>query len=448
MSKNSEKYLFFVLITSLFIQIWFDVLGFTVRLEDLIAILFVVFILLRLNNGYRLKTLNRFDWIILWFALILIISMLNTIISGYSIQVKKDALINGTRIILCLLSFFVAYDLIKNKIISLEAILKLLIGISFLTTTISLIQILYWDGALPFGLPSMLTTLKEGANVEQGREIFGLYIGDTGSHKWSAMLSVQIMVVFFYLAYIKKKKHQFFLGAYLLVMFYILLHISVRNSILGVIISIVAVLFLNNLPKRNFNIKDFSKAIGVLFISIITLIGIVIILPEDNYYVQRFLSAIPKFGSDGIEVDRASNIVGRLYYWFFAWTLFLENPFLGSGLYSYEYLSMARSAMPTVHAHNSYFNYLAETGLIGFISLIVLLIFAFRKIWKLRRVPFKNRAFVTVRNILLASFIFISFTSFFGNTLYQTPELMIRFILLGSALSYINFQKVYVTKKN
>jgi len=446
-NRNIEKNLFYVLIASLFAQIWFDVLGFTIRLEDLIASVFVFLILLRLNNGYRLKKINRLDAIITWFAFILIIAILNTLLSSYSVQAKKDALINGIRIILCLLSFFVAYDLIKNKIINLKGILKLVIGISFFTTAISLLQILYWDGLLPFELPSILTTLKEGANVEQGREIFGLYVGDTGSHKWSAMLSIQILVVFFYMNTEKKRGLKILWWGYLSLMFYILLRISVRNSILGVLISIVAVLFLNNLPKRKFNFKDLSKAIGVISISIITVIGIVMILPEDNFYVQRFLSAIPKFGPEGIEIDRASNIVGRIYYWYFAWTLFIENPILGSGLYSYEYLSMEYSAMPTVHAHNSYFNYLAETGIVGFISLVVLLIFIFKKIWKLRRVPFISRAFITAQNVLLASFIFIIFTSFFGNTLYQTPELMIRFILLGSVLSYINFQKVYVTKK-
>jgi len=446
-NKNVEKNLFYILIASLFIQIWFDVFGITLRLEDFISVVLVSLIILRLNNGYRIKKLSRLDWIILWFALVLVIAIFNTTFSSYSVQAKKDALINGIRIILCLLSFFVAYDLMMHKIIGLKSIVKLIIGISLLTTSISLLQIFYWDGVLPFGLPSILTTLKEGANVEQGREIFGLYIGDTGSHKWSAMLSVQIIVVFFYLTSVKERKIKFIFGAYLLIMFYILLRISVRNSILGVIISIVAVLFLNNLPRRKFNLKDFSKAVGVLFISIATVIILVAILPEDNYYVQRFVSAIPTFGADGIEVDRASNIVGRIYYWYFAWTLFTENPIFGSGLYSYEYLSMERSAMPTVHAHNSYFNYLAETGLVGFISLIVLLLFVFNKIWKLRRVPFTSRAFIMVRNVLLASFIFIAFTAFFGNTMYQTPELMLRFILLGSVLSYTSIQKVYVTKK-
>lgn len=444
MNRIVEKNLFLLLIVSLFIQLWFNIAGFTLRLEDLIGSIFLVVFLLRIKNSYRIKSLRLLDKAILGFCFILILAIGNTFIQSYPLVYKKDALINGVRIIYCFLSFYLAYDLVKQRIIRLEHIIKIIIGISFLTTSVAVLQILHWDGLLPFSLPSILTTLKEGANVERGREIFALYIGDTGSHKWSAMLSVQILLVFFYLKKQKKKSYKAFMISYLVVLFYILLRISVRNSILGVILAIIAVLFLTNMSTRQFKFKNVAKALGVLITSILALVTVISLLPEDNYYVQRFLVAIPSFDSGGLEINRASNIVGRLYYWFFAWSLFISSPFIGTGLYSYEYLSLQEAVMPTVHAHNSYFNYLAETGLVGFGALIFLLIIVFKKVWNLQKVPFTNNSFLVLRDLLLASFIFIIFTSFFGNTLYQTPELMIRFILLGSVLAFINSTKVYV----
>ncbi|MBK7215499.1 MAG: hypothetical protein IPH95_00055 [Candidatus Promineofilum sp.] len=109
-----------------------------------------------------------------------------------------------------------------------------------MTTLVSLLQIAHWAGRLPFNLPPVLVTFKEGANQEPGREIFALFVGNSGTHVWSAMLAIQAICVWIVTTTMTRSVLWRLAGfSYFLVLSLILVRTSVRNSILGLAITIV-----------------------------------------------------------------------------------------------------------------------------------------------------------------------------------------------------------------
>ncbi len=434
--------LLLALLTSLFfVQIWQDIAGFTIRLEDIIILLVVggtlAVVLLNGRISYLKSRLNA--PIILWgmaFAFGVCITLLS---SSFPAEVKKDAVVNGVRLLLSLSLFFALYNFPVDAVTKMRTVLTTIIVISFLTTAVSLLQILYWEGWLPFTLPSVLLELKAGANLQRGREIFALYIGNTGSHTWANMLVIQVVVVWF-AAWYKRRfiwRTSFLLYGFLLVI--ILIRISVRNSILGLFISL-GLMFLILSIQSQYPINRLVKP-GLLFFLGIVLLAALFYFGAEYYFTQRIIHAIPQFTGGQVVVSRGSNVYGRLTYMETAVSIFKAHPILGSGFYTYESLSDVFGARKIVHAHNSYLQTLAELGMIGFIILgwllwrIGLFLFATRKSLAM------NKEAALVWQITTTVFIYFLFTGLFANTFWSPANTAILMIFLGILAS------ICVTKK-
>lgn len=83
----------------------------------------------------------------------------------------------------------------------------------------------------------------------------------------------------------------------------------------------------------------------------------------------------------------------RLELWRAAWTIFLSNPVLGVGTGAYQNilasLIQARGSFPFVgrydHPHSDYFNALASAGIVGFLTLLAVLVIPFLYFWRALR---------------------------------------------------------------
>jgi len=195
----------FIFVVLLFCQVWWDFAGFTFRSEDLLALGLIVLYLLKSSYhkkiGYYQSALNK---PILAWAAILVIGIFITWVFSYDAITKKDALVNGVRLILAVGMFFVVNNHPAPAKSKLRAVFLAILSFSFITTTVAYLQMGFWDGWLPISLPAALTTFKEGANMAQGRELFALYLGNTGSHTWSGALAMQGLLVWLVARYIQK----------------------------------------------------------------------------------------------------------------------------------------------------------------------------------------------------------------------------------------------------
>lgn len=73
---------------------------------------------------------------------------------------------------------------------------------------------------------------------------------------------------------------------------------------------------------------------------------------------------------------------GRIALWLSALHLFRQSPVWGQGLNSYERFvnSHKELRLPSIHAHNTYLQLLAETGILGLFSFLMLLSVYFKKV--------------------------------------------------------------------
>jgi len=79
-------------------------------------------------------------------------------------------------------------------------------------------------------------------------------------------------------------------------------------------------------------------------------------------------------------------VLERLAHWQAAWRMFEDHPWLGVGIGNYEPVypayALPQWPNPMGHAHNYYLNILAETGLVGLASYLILWMAVFRRIWR------------------------------------------------------------------
>lgn len=419
-----------------FCQLWIDVAGVTIRSEDVLLLLFVgqflLSILLILKLYYRP---SRFNLPLLFWDGIILTSILVTTFQPFDSTTKKDAWINGVRLILGTSVFFIVYNYPATARQKLCMLFRLVIGFSFITTIVSLLQIGYWDGWLPITLPKILTERAVGANTQKGREVFGLFLGDTSAHSWATMLAIQSIVVFIYAQTKRIITYRWYWFGYAGLLILIILRMAVRNSLLGAIVAIIAISFIQAVKSR----YPLNRILTPVLLSILVATGLLMFLylAPDTYYVQQARAAIPRFKNGQLVVSGASSIYGRLEYYTLAWQLFLEKPLLGHGYYSYQALSLSYTGAYIPHAHNAYLQVLAEYGVIGFgiISwfMFQLAMFTFY-LWRLKPL---NHYFVLGRNLLTGLLFFSTFTGFFANPV-QDPRLIgFTMFVIGSMTSYL-----------
>ena len=292
-----------LILVLLFAQVWRDLFGFTFRLDDLVTLSMVGWWLFSsFRSGqfhfYRSR-LNK--PLTLWIAVIgLGIGV--SLTQPLATDVKRDALVNGIRLMLA----FCLYFVVNNHPLSAERKIHILfntiIAFSLLTSAVALLQIAYWDGWLPFSLPAILTTFKEGADTERGREIFALFIGNTGTHSWSSMLAMQAMAVWLISASHRKWAYRLAGLVYFFVLCFILVRTSVRTSILGLGVAIFAILLIQAVRSRfpfNRLIKPLLMLGGVLCV-----LAIFLALAPQSYFLERVSQTIPQITSDGFVIDR------------------------------------------------------------------------------------------------------------------------------------------------
>ncbi|MCP4541873.1 MAG: O-antigen ligase family protein [Chloroflexi bacterium] len=422
----------FLLILLYFCQVWWEVGGVTVRAEDIlsIALLFNMLLpsFLRLKLRYRRSLLN--GPILLWMVAIAF-SVLVTIVQPFDSVTKKDALVNGVRVVLAFSTFFIMYNHPAPARAKIETILQATIWFSFITTAVSLLQIGYWDGWLPVSLPAMLIEQAPGANVEKGREIFALFIGDTGTHTWSGMLAFQALTVFLYARIAKNSLKRWSWFGYFGLLTLILLRTAVRNSLLGLLVAIACLSFL----KSRYLVNRVLKFVFLVLLGA-TLMLTVVYLNPDNYFVQRALAMIPQIDDGQIVVSRASHFMGRIYYAKISLRLFQLNPLLGHGFFSYQTTSTLVSPNPMVHAHNLYLQILVELGLIGAAVFGWLTLRIIKFLRYLRSLKPSAVSIVLGRDLLVSSVISIGFTALFANLLWYSRRVGFLALLLGALATY------------
>ncbi len=429
-----------IVTTLMFNQIWWDAGGFTFRLIDLVLLaLLGIQLYQALRSGrwrYAQSALNR--PLLLWLSIFLLGALVTQVRPVLDVD-QQDAIVNSLRLALAIALFFiVSGDFRHTATDKTRTVFYTVILFSFVTTLVSLLQIAHWAGRLPFSLPSVLVTFKPGANQEPGREIFALFVGNSGTHVWSAMLAFQALCVWIATTTTKRSALWKLAGlGYFVVLSLILVRTSVRNSILGLVIAVVSLSLLRAFKSRYVSTRLVIPLL-ILGGALLGAIALVSFAPE-QYFVQRLVQTIPRLSDQGLIIDRASNIYGRLDYTRVGIEVFRRYPLLGGGFYSYRtyYLAMTRDTTIS-HAHNSYVQTMAELGLVGVLALAWLawrifsvLAVAGREI--MYQMVWERRAWYLATSVA----VFLAFTAGFANPFWEPTE--VGFLMITLALTSRHF---------
>ncbi len=427
------------ILTSLyFVQVWPGLGGLTIRAEDLVLLILIGLLVtpVFLTGRFRYRDSPLYAPLLLWAGALLLGAMI-TLTSPLDTKWKQDAIVNAVRLALALSLFFIVYNYPATAHRKTVTIVGTIVLISFVTSTVALVQIAHWNGWLPFPLPAILTEFKEGANTEKGREIFGLYLGDTGTHTWSAMLAIQALTVWFLAWSTRSRMWRIAALLYFGVLTVILLRTSVRNSVLGLFIAISSVFVFDSFRSR-FQTNRIVKPLLLVAFGLV-IIGTLFILGSEYYYTQRILQTLPQLQNGQIVIQGGSNIYGRLDYAATALTMFRSHPLLGIGFYSFEPLSTVYGPVSTPHAHNSFLQTISELGLVGLVCLSWL-------IWRIGTLLYATRGCLDLSReaqlmwkLTVAIAIFLVFTAVFSNT-FWSPAYMSVFMLFLATLASIVYE--------
>lgn len=163
------------------------------------------------------------------------------------------------------------------------------------------------------------------------------------------MISTAIVVYFASLITHKDNKFDLFMFCLSIVA---LIITTKRGPLLAVLAAVFVIYMCYNSNKK---MQRWAKIVICSFL-LIPIIGVL------SNYVPQIQQLIARFTISG---DTNTFLSGREVIYLKAWELFLENPILGTGWYTFPELTSGLLAVD-IDAHNIFLQLLCETGIVGF----------------------------------------------------------------------------------
>lgn len=206
----------------------------------------------------------------------------------------------STSIMIPILIYFVSLQI--NRIGTGKDTIEVVLFTFLIMTMIMALQI----------APSLITNFSQWSQTE-----VYLYSGATHKNSTAQLLSCGFLILFLYI------KPQNVLGiilriAGLLIFAMSLLYVQSRSSIIGIAVSVLAVILIQ--PRSKKKLAQIILLALVIFAALNS--DTVMNIFNQAFFVEKYSD------SSGLDINRFSS--GRLDFWAAAWNQFLEHPFFGS----------------------------------------------------------------------------------------------------------------------
>ena len=354
--NNRENSIFLIL--SLFIVFFWVFNDFGIRYIYGYAIMIILLIISLFVRGIILRTSK----IIIWFSFLILFTFIFSVLPTSNFNDLTFAL-TVSMLVFWGYSLFASpgYGQIKFSfgIIKLAAFI---LSIYLIVTKVY--PSVYWDNVYPH--------LSEMAQQEANMLVndgYGIPIGASSTYA-DYVIMIAILIVFGELIYIIKKnniKRILFSFLCLVIYFAAMLVENRRSEVLMMIVTLVILFFLVLKPRLQI---DFSRKISLL-IKVIILLVIAIVVCSQIGLLDRFSSTFDSLLNSSRTVNGVSS--GRMDLWSSAWRLFTQNPVFGIGWEQF----MTRNFYEH-EVHNTYLQFLCETGVVGFVLLMIPIIAVLR----------------------------------------------------------------------
>lgn len=198
---------------------------------------------------------------------------------------------------------------------------------------------------------------------------------------------------------------------------------------------------------------QFFRRISVL-LAIVTVLLLVVFMFRDSLmqipFFDRILRTITNLSND----SDISSGTSRIALYSHAWKLFLANPWFGIGWGNYRYTTIGNvTRMTEMEAHNIYLQLLTETGITGFLLLILPMISIFIvTLVGIRRLKTEERDnWFPLLSYSLAYQVFFLLYGMTGNPFFDPSFLMMYFFSCAIPMAFIRFRqqgKLFEQKRN
>lgn len=236
------------------------------------------------------------------------------------------------------------YFLIQNSYFEIRFIKYPLILFAILTSIVTWISFF----APSFYVSKILSLFPEGSSLEYSFLNRNMYHGFTNHYSRNSYYIIVGILLLFSSVLCEKKRRKLKL---LLIAFLFCTEFLVAKR--GPTLFLLLTLFIVVLKKEPSFAQKVSKSFKFIAFGITLFVLAYMFVPGVNNIVNRILAP-------NSTADISSS---RFYLWGVAWTMFKASPIIGNGWGSYL---NAMSGTTFQGAHNDYLQFLAETGVVGF----------------------------------------------------------------------------------
>lgn len=222
-------------------------------------------------------------------------------------------------------------------------------------------------------------------------------------------LSIVLVLAISLFRYLENRLEKIFIVLSSFIILLSLILTGSRATVLGIIAALVSI-FIFSKKKKQF---------AYIFVTIIVTVVIILISVPNLQLLQKNTSL-----SD-------NSLIERISLWKNAWELFISHPIFGVGAKHFRLYNTHNSGS---HAHNLYFNTIAQLGIVGFISFVLILYLIIKSL----KASYYNRE-SSLWTAALGVFIIVLVNGIFNTTLHSEHGLLFALILAtGLNNSYNN----------
>lgn len=363
---NFNTYLF-LLILSLILEKYSYYIGFTIRLPMLFVVGTVL--VLFLHHAIKGQLKIKYTQLYLLFAVLFLIYSLGAIWAINPVRVIRVCILY----LFLFALFFIAYQLIDSET-HIKKALNYFVAVGILGALYGLYQIIAFVFYLPGQLPFIdylshneyynigLTVFKIGGNLVP--RINSTFNDPVLIGSFTAMGLMILISRYCFLSTSKKLTIKIILGYIIagLILFSSVILTFSRSAWLGMIFGfiILSILLLNNRTTRNFILR-----MNLMVLIIMTIILFIYPLILENLFTRI---------TQSFDLSEKST-AGHLKWFQISLHAWSEYPLLGVGLNNFgEFYATNYQSTSYAMTHSAYFSFLAETGIIGFLLELIIIV--------------------------------------------------------------------------
>ncbi|MBX7045691.1 MAG: O-antigen ligase family protein [Ignavibacteria bacterium] len=257
-----------------------------------------------------------------------------------------------------------------------------------------------------------------------------------------------IIIVFYY--FIFNNSYSILLWSVLLVNTCVLITTQSRFAWFGLVISIIYGLIISVKKDPN-TLKLIKSKLSWAMLGGVFLVAALIILGLDKIFIARFSDLSLDLFQGTSEGDLVSNsLESRILIWIVAYNVFIDNLWTGVGYLMFSEITSNYNIYPDfifenfvekLDAHTTYFNILAETGIVGFTAFISYFITIFIYSYKAINISYNrfSKKISIILNILV--FFILIHSIYSGAFTFGTNAYLMHFIFGVTIFNYVFLKK-------